>query len=182
MDNIIHDLKTERQNVSEGLPPSFKLVPVAFYVVSVATVFLSLYFYLSKKAYETSETSLRERLTQAENQQSNFLAQQEDVSSNAKRAEGIAKWLEGSRPLQPVTAVIGRSMSKESTIAELSLDRNPEIPAHTFMQLKIDGGGSQQVEATLNAIYALNFQTYSAQQVKGKNSTDFQATLIYSDR
>lgn len=182
MDNIIHDLKTERQNVSEGLPSGFKLVPTAFYIVSISAVFLSLYFYLGKKAYETSEASMRDRLAQAESQRSTFLAQQEGVSSQAKRAEGIAKWLEGSRPLQPITAVIGRSMGKDSTVAELSLDRNPEIPAHTFMQLKIDGGGSQQIEATLNEIYGLNFQTYSAQQVKGKNSTDFQATLIYSDR
>lgn len=182
MDNIIHDLKNERQNVSEGLPSGFKLIPVAFYIVSIAAVFLSPYFYLSKKAYENTSLTMQDRTAQAQSQQSTFLAQQDSVSTEAKRAEGIAKWLEGSRPLQPVTAVIGRSMGKDSTVAELSLDRNPEIPAHTFMQLKIDGGGSQQVEATLNAIYGLNFQTYSAQQVKGQNSTDFQATLIYSDR
>jgi len=182
MDNIIHDLKTERQNVSEGLPAGYKLVPVAFYIISIATVFLCLFFYLSKKAYESTETVMRERLTQAQSQQSGFVAQQNAISEESKKAEGIAKWLEGSRPLQPVTVAVGRSMGKDSTVAELSLDRNPEIPAHTFMQLKIDGGGSQQLEHTLSAINALDYQTYSAQQVKGRNSTDFQATLIYTDR
>src|SRR6056297_2471616 len=167
MDNLIHDLKTERQNISEGLPSAYKLVPVTFYVVSVATVFLSLFFYLSKKAYQSTEDSMRERLTQAQTQQSGFTAQQNAISQESMKAEGIAKWLEGSRPLQPVTVAIGRSMGKDSTVAELSLDRNPEIPAHTLMQLKIDGGGSQQIENTLNAIYALDYQTYSAQQVKG---------------
>jgi hypothetical protein len=73
-------------------------------------------------------------------------------------------------------------MGKDSTVAELSLDRNPEIPAHTFLQLKIDGGGSEQIEHTLDSIYALSYQTYSAQQVKGRNSTDFQATLIHTDK
>ncbi|MEM7603327.1 MAG: hypothetical protein AAF357_18180, partial [Verrucomicrobiota bacterium] len=182
MDNIIHDLKTERQNISEGLPAGYKLIPVSFYIVSLATVFLSLFFYLSKKAYESTETSMRDRQSQAQTQQTGFVSQQNTISAESKKAEGIAKWLEGSRPLQPVTAVVGRSMGKDSTIAELSLDRNPEIPAHTFMQLKIDGGGSQQIENTLSAIYALDYQTYSAQQVKGRNSTDFQATLIYVDR
>lgn len=182
MDDIIHDLKTERQNVSEGLPAGYKLIPVTFYFVSVATIFLSLFFYLSKKAYEATELSMRERGDIAQSQQSSYVAQQNALTSEAKSAEGIAKWLEGSRGLQPVTVAIGRSMGKDSTIAELSLDRNPEIPAHTFLQLKIDGGGSQQIENTLNSIYALDFQTYSAQQVKGRNSTDFQATLIYTDR
>ncbi|MEM1441821.1 MAG: hypothetical protein AAGF67_05735 [Verrucomicrobiota bacterium] len=182
MDNIIHDLKTERQNVSEGLPAAYKLVPVAFYIVSVATVILSLFFYLSKKAYESTETVMRDRATQAQTQQTSFVAQSNSITSESKKAEGIAQWLEGSRSLQPVTVVVARSMGKDSTIAELSLDRNPEIPAHTFMQLKIDGGGSQQIENTINEIKALNYLPYSAQQVKGRNSTDFQATLIYSDR
>ena len=182
MENVIHDLKTERQNVSEGLPPAYKLVPIAFYVVSVASVFLSLYFYLSKKAYESTEAVMQARLEEAQNQQSTFMTQQETVTEEARRAESIAKWLEGSRPLQPVTVAIGRSMSKDSTVAELALDRNPEIPAHTFLQLKIDGGGTEQIEETLTSIYALNYQTYSAQQVKGRDSTDFQATLIHSDR
>lgn len=182
MENIIHDLKTERQNVSEGLPAGYKIVPIAFYMVSVLAVLLSLFFFLSKKAYESTEATMRDRASQAQTQQTGFHAQQTAISTESKKAEGIAQWLEGSRPLQPVTVVVGRSMGKDSTIAELSLDRNPEIPAHTFMQLKIDGGGSQQIETTLNAIYGLDYQTYSAQQVKGRNSTDFQATLIYSDR
>jgi hypothetical protein len=46
MHDVIHDLKTERQNVSAGLPAGYKLIPAAFYVVAVAAVFLSLYFYL----------------------------------------------------------------------------------------------------------------------------------------
>ena len=51
-----------------------------------------------------------------------------------------------------------------------------------YPELKIDGGGSEQIESTLDAIYALNYQTYSAQQVKGRNTTDFQGTLIHSDK
>ena len=100
----------------------------------------------------------------------------------AQKADGLAKWLEGSRPIQPVTVAIGRSMTKNSTIAELTLDRNPELPAHTNMQLKINGGGSEQIETTLDSITALNFQTYSANQTRGQNAIDFEATLIWNDK
>jgi len=181
MHDLIHDLKTERQNVSAGLPSGYKFIPIAFYIAATASVFLSLYFYLSKKAYEASESDLRVRVSNAKSEEMQLISNQQSIVDEAKRAEVFAKWLEGSRPLQPVTVVIGRSMGKDSTIAGLSLNRNPEIPAHTFLQLKIDGGGSEQIETTLDSIYALNYQTYSAQQVKGRNSTDFQATLIHKD-
>jgi len=181
MSEVIHDLKTERQNVSAGLPAGYKFVPIAFYIVSAASLLLSLYFSLSKKAYEASEADLRFRASNAKTEEMKLLTNQQSLVDEAKRAEVFAKWLEGSRPLQPVTVVIARSMGKDSTIAGLSLNRNPEIPAHTFMQLKIDGGGSEQIETTLDSIYALDYQTYSAQQVKGRNSTDFQATLIHKE-
>jgi hypothetical protein len=181
MHEVIHDLKTERQNVSAGLPSGYKFIPVAFYVATTASIFLSLYFYLSKKAYESAESDLRLRAGNAKSEETQLLSNQQAIVDEAKRAEVFAKWLEGSRPLQPVTVVIGRSMGKDSTVAGLSLNRNPEIPAHTFLQLKIDGGGSEQIETTLDSIYALDYQTYSAQQVKGRNSTDFQATLIHKE-
>lgn len=182
MDHIIHDIKTERQSVSEGLPAVFKIVPVAFYVATVASVLLSAFFYLSKNAYETRENEMNRRLADAESLRVGYTNEQQTIVNEARTAEGYAQWLEGSRPLQPVVVSISRSMGKDSTVAELSLDRNPEIPAHTFLQLKIDGGGSQQIESTLNEIYALDYLTYSAQQVKGRESTDFQATLIFNDK
>lgn len=180
--NPIHDLKTERQNVSPGLPSAYRLIPLAFYLVLVASIALSVFLYLSKKAYEETRANMEARLAQARTEEVSLIGKQDAIVTEARIAEGIAKWLEGSHPLQPIAAVIGRSMDKGSTVAELALDRNPEIPAHTFLQLKVDGSGTEQIESTLSAIYALNYQTYSAQQVKGRNSTDFQATLIYSKK
>lgn len=182
MDYVIHDLKTERQNVSEGLPAGYKAVPFAFYVVTAATLLLSLYFYLGKQTYQASSDEMQLRLAEAETLEFQHQATQQGLAAESQRAEGIARWLEGSHPIQPVVVAIGRSMARDSTVAELALDRNPELPAHTLMQLKIDGAGTQQIETTLAAIYQLNYQTYSAQQVKGRNATDFQATLIFSRR
>jgi len=181
MEFIIHDLKNNRQNTTGGLPGILKIVPIAFYLGTIFSVLLSLYFYFSYKAYKSSEQSMNQRLAAAQAEISRITVQEAGIVDTAERAGSLAEWLEGARPIQPVTVAVARSMEKESTIAELSLNRNPEIPAHTFMELKINGGGSQQIETTLEAIYALNYQTYSAQQVKGKNAIDFQATLIYND-
>ncbi len=182
MNYLIHDIKSERQNVSGGLPAGYKLIPVLFYLVSAGSIVLSAYFYLSKKAYETAESDYRNRISQAQSEEGSLQAKQKTIVTESKKAEVVAKWLEGSRPLQPVTVVIGRSINKDSTIAELSLERNPDIPAHTFMQFKVDGAGAGQIESSLDSIYALGYETYSAQQVKGEKSTDFQATLIHKSK
>jgi hypothetical protein len=182
MDYIIHDIKTERQNVSEGLPAALKAVPVAFYVACALSVLLSFYFYLGKKAYEATTQEMQHRAATAEAEQYQHQSAQQAIAAESQHAEAIARWLEASGPLQPVVVAIGRSMARDATIAELSLNRNPELPAHTLMQLKVDGAGSQQIESTLSEIYQLNYQTYSAQQVKARNATDFQATLIHTRR
>lgn len=182
MDNVIHDLKTQRQGASGGLPGIYKVIPIAFYLGLVLSVLLSLFFYMSIRAHKDSKIAWESKTAAAKAAESKSLVSHSEIVNISRNAEGLAAWLEGARPLQPVTAAIGRSMKTNSTIAELAFDRNPEIPAHTFMQLKINGGGSDQIESTLTSINALNYQTYSAQQVKARNATDFQATLIYSDR
>ncbi len=182
MELVIHDLKNDKSNVSGGLAGVYKIVPVAFYLGGVLSILLSLYFYFSFKAYKSAELSMNSKRAAAQSELTRITAQEARIVATAERATGLAEWLEGARPLQPVTVAVARSMEKESTVAELSLIRNPEIPANTFMELKINGGGSQQIETTLNSIYGLNYQAYSAQQVKGKNALDFQATLIYNDK
>lgn len=182
MDNIIHDLKTERPNISGGLPSFYKIIPVAFYLAVVLSSVLCLFFFMNFRHQTASQEIWQGRLNAANTEKAGLIEKQTEVVGTAQKAGGLAEWLEGSRPIQPVTVAIGRSMTKNSTIAELTLDRNPELPAHTNMQLKINGGGSEQIETTLDSITALNFQTYSANQTRGQNAIDFQATLIWNDK
>ncbi|MEM7600497.1 MAG: hypothetical protein AAF357_03665 [Verrucomicrobiota bacterium] len=182
MPNLIHDIKTERQSVSAGLPALYKVVPIAFYAVTLGSILLSGLFWLNLRRSETRTEELSSRVSAAQLEQTNLLSQQSTIVDESKEAEGIAEWLEGSRPLQAITVAVGRSMASDATIAELALNRNPEIPAHTFMQFKIDNASAEQIEQSLAAIYALKYQTYSAQQVKGRNAIDFQATLIFDEK
>ncbi len=182
MEGVIHDLKTQRQGVTGGLPGAYRIVPIAFYACLVLSILLSLFFYLSIREYKDSKARWELNRNNAKAAEARFVKSHKEIVELSEKAQGIAKWLEGARPLQPLAVAIGRSMTPESSITELSLTQNPEIPAHTLMQLKISGGGSNQVESTLDSINALNFQTYSAQQIKARNATDFQATLIYADR
>lgn len=179
MEIIVHDLKTDRPNMSGGLPGYFRLVPVGFYIASVLALVLNIYFFLSFRVYMASEEIWQGRAQQAKSVQTQLIAKQSSITRESEHAKKLATWLEGARPVQPIGVSIARSMGKDSTIAELDLQRNPQIPAHLFLTLKVNGGGSQQVSAILDALGSLSYQTYSAQQVKGPAAIDFQATLIY---
>ena len=177
----IHDLKTDRANFSGGLPGIYKLVPIGFYVSAVIGLSLGVFFFLSERAYRSSEEDWAEKTALANSIQNEFIEKQTRLSREADEAGLMADWLEGSRPVQPIGITIARSMEGNASISELSLERNPQIPAHLFLTVKINGGGSQQIEGTLDALSAINYHAYSAQQVKGTEAVDFQATLIWNE-
>ena len=181
MDLILHDLKTDRPNISGGLPSIYKLVPIGFYVTAVIGICLGVFFFLSNRAYVASEKQWNSKTQEAQAFQAEITEKQARIGREATEAGAMADWLEGARPVQPIGITIARSMEGNASIAELNLERNPQIPAHLFMTVKINGGGSQQIEGTLDALGAMNYHAYSAQQTKGANAVDFQATLIWND-
>ncbi|MBL9154807.1 MAG: hypothetical protein JNK37_20165 [Verrucomicrobiales bacterium] len=176
---IVQDIKTDRPNISGGLPSVYRLVPIGFYATTIVAIFFNLYLYTSYRAYQQEEKSWQLEIADAKSQQDSITAKQAQVVSEAQSAERIANWVEGSRAVQPISSTISRSMQANATIAELNLDRNPQMPAHLFLSLKINNAGTEQLESTLDALAAIDYQTYSAQQVKAENALDFQATLIW---
>jgi hypothetical protein len=177
---IVQDIKTDRPNISGGLPASYRMVPLAFYSSALMALAMNLFLYTSLRKYQRDEKIWLSQVAEAESEKLAIEQKQSQVIDEAHAAERIADWVEGSRPVQPLGATISRSMQATATIAELTLDRNPQMPAHLFMTLKLNNAGSEQLEATLDSLAALDFQTYSAQQVKTENALDFQATLIWN--
>lgn len=180
MNFIVQDIKTDRPNISGGLPSIYRIVPIAFYGGSVLAILLNLMFYTNLRSYQRAEKSWQTEIADAQAQQQTLVQKQTQIAEEARAAERIADWVEGSRPIQPISTTITRSMQANATIAELNMDRNPQMPAHLFMTLKINNAGTEQLESTLDSLAAIDYQTYSAQQVKTENAIDFQATLIWN--
>ncbi|MCB1085556.1 MAG: hypothetical protein KDM63_00800 [Verrucomicrobiae bacterium] len=182
MSFIVQDIKTDRPNISGGLPSIYRLVPIGFYAGTVLAILLNLYYFSSLRSHQRSEKIWQNETAEANAQRDGILQKQVHVTEEAQAAERIADWVEGSRPVQPIAATVARSMQANATIAELSMDRNPQMPAHLFMALKINNpsSGSEQLETTLDSLAAIDYQTYSAQQVQASNALDFQATLIWN--
>ena len=62
---ISHDLKTERPNVGQALPAALRILPVAFYLATVASIVLTSFFYLRLR----SATTAKEEWLSTEKQQ-----------------------------------------------------------------------------------------------------------------
>ena len=180
MDFIVQDIKTDRPNISGGLPNFYRLIPLGFYAVTALAIAANLYFLSSYRSHQRDEKAWQAEVSRAMAEQTALMDKQSRINDEARAAERIADWVEGARPVQPITVTIARSMEANATIAELNMDRNPAMPAHLFMTLKINHAGSEHLESTLDALAAIDYQTYSAQQVKAENAIDFQATLIWN--
>ena len=73
-------------------------------------------------------------------------------------------------------------MDVKSSITELSLFRDLGNPNQVRIGLKFDNGGAKQLDTSLEAINAMGYRSYSAQQTAGKGGTlDYQATLIWQN-
>jgi len=177
--HLCHDLKTERPGLSGGMPGIFRIVPLLFYLAIIYGIAVNGY-----KVYRFQQLrvaiSEHEARAEAENLQKNQITQkQQQMLDEINRAEEMAAWLNGARPVQPVVLSICRSFGANSSISQLSLERNPEIPEHTAFLIKINGDANRQLEGTIAALNELNYFPYSSQQVQGENALDYQATLVW---
>ena len=174
-------MKTERQDVSQGLPSYFKAIPILFFVCLVAGLGLGSWFYLGFRNAAASKDHWAQEDARQKEANDKLTAERGQIIEQNERARDVVAWMEGAQALQPLSVAITRSVSPTVTISELSLTRNAELPSQIYFSLKLDGAGPDQLDRTLASVKELNYRAYSAQQTKAKNSLDYKATLIWQN-
>lgn len=178
---LCNDLKSERPDVSQGLPNYFKAIPILFYVCLVAGVGLGAWFYIGLRNASASKDHWAGEDARQKQATEKISAEKAQIIEQNERARDVVAWMEGAQALQPLSVAITRSVSPTVTISELSLTRNAEIPSQIYFSLKLDGAGPDQLDRTLASVKELSYRAYSAQQTKAKNSLDYKATLIWQN-
>ena len=185
MDNtelLSSDLKTERGNMSDGLPAYYRIVPVLFYLTVLGSIALLVFFSMETRKL----ASERDRETTRQNDQiivteelggMRFEIEQENV-----RADAVADWIETAQGLQPLVASLARSVDADSSIDTLSLKRNPEILSQIYMVLRLNGNVQQQIDSSMEAVRDLNYRSFSAKQTQGDGILDYDTTLIWNGK
>ncbi len=178
----IHDLKTERRDVSRGLPGYLMLAPIMFYLTMVLGVAGAIWFELGKRQAQAQEANWMAESAQFKSQALAVGKERTKVEALNQRARFVTKWIEGAHNLQPLCVGIGRGTGDRATIAELLLSRNSEIPSQIHLTLRMNEVDSTALDGTLQAIRDLDYRAYSAQQQKNQATLDYKATLIWRNQ
>jgi len=175
----LHDVKSERPDVTPPLPGALRIVPIIFYLGIVGAVVATglLLFRLSEAKtqltyYTTVVNATNKELAEVGKQRSS-------VEAEARRASDVSEWIAGTRQVQPLLVNINRSVEGRNGLAEVKITRNKANPAQLLLDLKLNGESGRQLDRTLDSIYQQNYRTYSAQQSAGEGGLDYKATLIY---
>lgn len=174
----IDDFKTERKDLLPPLPMVFRLVPLLFYL---AIVFLAVVG--SVAVWHSRAASERYQSLVGQTAQLNAKIQELKNARNALddrtlEAMDLENWVLGSMPLQPLVVAMVRSVGEDSSIVDLSLERDPETPAQLKLALTLRTDSDKQLEVTLEAIRALGYRDLSPTQSMVKGNLEYRATLL----
>ena len=180
-DYMCHDFKTPRTDMSRRLPSSMRAVPVMFYL---ATLFAAYSVFNDYRGYNTAEQQRREAVARKEELGSatDKLAEEKSkIEEERFRAEAVAKWVEGTRVLQPVSVAIARAMPVETNISELSLERSPDLPAQISLLVRMSNGGLSEIAKIESTVGRLHYRVHSPQQSKTGDQIEFRSMLVWQE-
>jgi len=178
----IDDFKTERKDLLPPLPMIFRLVPLLFYLSIVFfAVVGSVALWHARAASERHQALLAESAAlQQQIQQNKQSRDQLDVRT--LEAMDLENWVLGSMPIQPLVVEIVRSVTGNSSIVSLTVERDPETPSQLKLDLVLQADSEKQLDATLAAVKRLNYRVLSPTQSMEKENLKYRATLTRETR
>jgi succinyl-CoA synthetase beta subunit len=179
---LCHDFKTPRTDTSRRLPNSFRLIPIAFYLAMVAGAYFVTMDVLNYRAAKKDKAQFDQIKAQHEAEKVKFEEQTATLNVETARAQEVAKWVEGTRAMQPICVKIGRSISAEARLSELTLERNEQLPNQLVLTMKLSGGDVSEVQKIQTNIEQLNYRAYSPQQSKQGEVVDYRSNLVWQQR
>ncbi len=178
-DYLCHDFKSLRPDVSRRLPATFRFVPITFYLALVGSAYFVTMDILSLRKADQARLVAEQMVQEKTSAKEKFEADKHAIDVEKAKAEQLAKWVEGTRVMQPICVEAARALRGEVRIAELSLDRNSQLPAQIDVSLRLTGAETSHVAALENAFTKLNYRSYSPQQARTKDVIDYRSTLVF---
>lgn len=178
---VCHDLKTERTDVLPPLPAVARILPVGFYLGILGALALSGFFYWQLQQAESAKAEWLAKEQTEKADQANITQKMKAIEDETRKAEEVREWVNGAKGIQLLVAQIARSMDEGSTISELMLTRETSDPSKIRTALRLNDGGAEQLQKTIELIEKKNgYRPYEASK-KGdpvKGEIDYDAILI----
>ncbi len=179
---ICHDFKTPRNDTARRLPNSFRIVPVVFYLALIAGAYFVTMDVINIRGAKAEKLKHDQVKAQHESEKTRFAEEKKNLDIESARATEVAKWIEGTRVIQPLCVRVARSVPTEATLGELILERNEQLPDQFILSFKLVNGQPQHVQAVQTNLEQLNYRSYSPQQSKQGDTWDCRTNLVWQDR
>lgn len=177
----IDDLKTDRKDIIPPLPLVMRLVPILFYcAVAFAVVVGSVALWNAQVAGQRRDAinleiaSLQGKIAAAK-------ADRAALEVRIREAADLESWVLASMPLQPLVVAIVRSMSAQSSIVDLTLERDAETPSQLRLGLRLNTDSDKQLEQTLEVIRGMHYREFSPTQTRVRGDLDYKASLLWQN-
>lgn len=179
---LCHDFKTPRNDSSRRLPGSMRLVPVLFYIVTLATGFFVFKDMNDLGNYEKQRVAAEKEKQEIAAEAAKLGEEKVQIENELFRAQSVAKWVEGTRVLQPVSVAIARAMPPETNISELLLERSSDLPAQVSLLVRMINASIAEVPKIESAVGRLHYRTHSGQQAKQGDQVEYRSMLVWQDQ
>jgi len=177
----IDDLKTDRKDIMPALPMVMRIVPILFYGAIAFTVIVGSVAFWNGRTATQRRDATQQRIASLNSDISQTKANRAALEAKIREATDLEAWVLASMPLQPLVAGIIRSMSPNSSIVELSLERDTETPSQLRLGLRMNADSDKQLEDTLAKIEEMHYREFSPTQTRVRGDLDYRASLLWQN-
>jgi len=180
-DQLCHDFKSPRADASRRLPYTFRFIPIAVYAAFVLGAYFVTMDVISLRRAEKEKVAAKQMETEYLETRKKYIIEKENIDIEKAKAEIVAKWVEGTRVVQPICVETARAVKGEVSIAEFAIMRSKELPAQLNVVLRLNGAEPLHLNAIESAFGKLNYRPYSPQQARTQDMIDYRSTLVFQN-
>lgn len=177
----IDDLKTDRKDIAPALPMVMRLVPILFYLSLLFLAVVGTVASLHAKFVKDRLDSVLQQVEGAKKQIEATKAERAVLEARIREATDLEAWVLASMPLQPLVVAIVRSMGPQSSIVDLTLERDADTPSQLRFGLRLNTDSDKQLEQTLEVIRSMHYREFNPTQTRVRGDLDYKANLIWQD-
>lgn len=177
----IDDLKTARKDIMPPLALIFRLVPILFYGALAFVVIVGGVAFWNASVATKKKAAIQARIASLQADIAKTKADRTALEAQIREATDLESWVLASMPMQPLVVGIVRSMSPQSSIVDLTLERDAQTPSQLKLGLRLNTDSDKQLEQTLEVIRGMNFREFSPTQTRVRGDLDYKASLLWQN-